>query len=111
MYVRYKWESKPFNMDDEAPGIDIPEHEPRQQVRLHVDRRIGQVKLRSRFEWIGMQPNDDEKKNGYMIYQDLVWNSPIWGNFCLTRIESVLCGDDTPAKHQSSFEKQSKKIK
>ena len=73
IYARYKWESKPFNFSDEEMGIDVPIAEVRQQVRLHFDRRIGTVKLRSRIEWIGYDPNDDTLQQGYMLYQDFVW--------------------------------------
>jgi len=75
LYARYKWESKPRNNKITDGGISFPVPEVRQQLRLHVDKTLGNFKFRSRFEWIGFAPNDGIKEHGFMIYQDLVWRS------------------------------------
>ena len=72
IYFRYKWESKPTNFRENDSELNAPVDETKQQVRLHFDRKVGRVKLRSRFEWIGFQPNNDDFQQGYMVYQDFV---------------------------------------
>lgn len=72
-YVRYKWETKPYNQDLEVVGIEFPKPETKQQLRFHFDKRFGEFKVRSRMEFTRFDPNDGEQENGYMLYQDVQW--------------------------------------
>lgn len=73
IYIRYKWENKPSNHDFDNVAIRYPIAETKQQFRIHFDRRVDNIKFRSRFEWSQFDPNDGELENGYMVYQDIIW--------------------------------------
>ncbi len=76
IYLRYKWETKPRNFDELETNVEAALNETKQQLRLHLDRRLGNIKLRSRFEWVVFDPNDDdENQHGFLIYQDVIWKA------------------------------------
>lgn len=72
-YLRYKNEEKDQKYKSDAFYVDLPEKA--KKIRFHFDAQLLEnLKSRTRFEYANFKHSFGE--NGYLVYQDLQYNSP-----------------------------------
>lgn len=80
-YLRYRYRSKAENVNDVEATLDYIDQIIRTNVRWHVSYKISSaVELRNRIEWHQFEEANLEQQNGFMLYQDVIFQplqSPI----------------------------------
>ncbi|HPG34074.1 MAG TPA: hypothetical protein PLM34_09475 [Lentimicrobium sp.] len=72
---RYRYQQKQINPSGTETYTDYPEPETRQNFRLHLSYKASQfLTLKSRIESIIWQMPGFEKRTGYLMYQDVIYN-------------------------------------
>lgn len=75
-YLQFRNEIKERNAPDNETPIDFLTDHTRTQFRIHVSNKISKaIEVRTRAEWSFFDNEVEESKQGYMIYQDLVFKS------------------------------------
>ncbi len=73
-YFRYRVRSRAENVNDPEAVIDYPSNVLRTNVRWNIDYKISpSVRLKNRIEWIHRDEEFREKENGFLVYQDLIY--------------------------------------
>ncbi|NND77198.1 MAG: hypothetical protein HKN39_03370 [Flavobacteriales bacterium] len=73
-YLRYRVRSKAENINDEIAPIDYESNVERVNVRWNLDYKISSsFRLKNRIEWIKRTEELKEVENGFLIYQDLLF--------------------------------------
>jgi len=73
-YLRYRVRSRAENVNDPEAIIDYADNVQRTNVRWHIDYKVSQsVRLKNRIEWIKRNEAFREEENGFLIFQDLVY--------------------------------------
>jgi hypothetical protein len=74
IYARYKYEQKPANNPIQEYPIDYTINQTKQNIRLNTIFKISRhLTLRNRAEMVLFKEEKQEQKQGFVVYQDLVY--------------------------------------
>lgn len=74
---RYRVQQKQLNLSGSETYTNFPEPEKRQNYRVHLSyKATPSLTLKSRIETTTWQMPGFEKRTGYLMYQDLIYNNP-----------------------------------
>jgi hypothetical protein len=74
IYFRYRDRLRQIDTREEIEGADFLVDNPRKNLRLNFSHRVSsQVRLRSRIEWVSFQRGNEPVSEGFLMYQDVVW--------------------------------------
>ncbi len=77
MQFRYRYQLKQINPSGVAGYTEYPENEKRQNARVHLSfKPTSSLTLKSRAEATWWSMPGFEKRGGYLVYQDVIYNMP-----------------------------------
>lgn len=73
MRLRYRYKQREQNVSGNE-RITIPQSYEKQSIRFHIGYNASrELSLRNRVEWVISSGNQRNIRNGYMMYQDVIW--------------------------------------
>ncbi|HPF63593.1 helix-hairpin-helix domain-containing protein [Lentimicrobium sp.] len=77
IYFRYRYQQKQINPSGGSGYTDYPEAETRENFRLHLSLKATRtITLKSRIETTRWHMPGFDRRKGYLVYQDFIYNKP-----------------------------------